>query len=66
MYPSPELGFELIEPELSGVAYWAASGLTAYDATYVAIAEQTGTQLVSDDAEIVRMAPELAAALEGK
>jgi predicted nucleic acid-binding protein len=59
----PELGFELIEPELAGVAHWVANGLTAYDAAYVAVAEQAGAQLVTDDAEIVRTAPELAAAL---
>lgn len=58
-----ELGFELIEPPLSGVAHWAANGLTAYDAVYVAVAEQAGARLVTDDAEIVRTAFELAAAL---
>ena len=62
----PELGFDLTEPELTGVAHWAACGLTAYDAAYVAIAEQTGAQLVTDDDEIVGTAPELAAALGGK
>ncbi|HXR30514.1 MAG TPA: type II toxin-antitoxin system VapC family toxin [Solirubrobacterales bacterium] len=59
----PELGFDLIEPELTGIAHWAARGLTAYDAAYVAIAEQTGAQLVTDHDEIVGTAPELAAAL---
>jgi predicted nucleic acid-binding protein len=59
----PELGFELIEPQLSGIARWATDGLTAYDAAYVAVAEQAGVKLVTDDAEIVRTVPELAAAL---
>jgi predicted nucleic acid-binding protein len=59
----PELGFEQIEPELPGIARWAANGLTAYDAAYVAVAEQAGVQLVTDDAEIVRTAPGLAVAL---
>jgi predicted nucleic acid-binding protein len=59
----PELGFELIDPELAGVARWAANGLTAYDAAYVAVAEQAGARLVTDDAEIVRTAPEVATAL---
>lgn len=59
----PELGFEQIEPELPGIARWAANGLTAYDAAYVAVAEQAGARLVTDDAEIVRTAPELATAL---
>lgn len=61
----PELGFELVEPELSDIARWSASGLTAYDAAYVAAAEHTGVELITDDAEIVRAAPELAVALVG-
>jgi len=59
----PELGFELIEPDLAGIARWAANGLTAYDAAYVAVAEQAGVQLVTADAEIVRTAPEFTLAL---
>jgi len=59
----PQLGFELIEPELAGIARWAAAGLTAYDAAYVAIAEQAGARLVTDDSEIVRLAPRFAVAL---
>lgn len=58
-----ELGFELVEPELDGIARWAARGLTAYDSAYVAAAEQTGAQLITDDDEIARAAPELAIAL---
>jgi predicted nucleic acid-binding protein len=57
------LGFAVVEPELERVARWAAGDLTACDAAYVAIAEQTGAQLVTDDAELVRTAPELTAAL---
>jgi predicted nucleic acid-binding protein len=57
------LGFSVVEPELQRVARWVATGLTAYDAAYVAIAEQTGAELVSDDAELVRLAPKLAVAL---
>lgn len=59
----PELGFEMLEPELSDIARWSASGLTAYDASYVAVAERAGVELITDDAEIVRVAPELAIAL---
>jgi predicted nucleic acid-binding protein len=59
----PNLGFEPLEPELSSVARWAASGLTAYDAAYVAVAEQAGVQVITDDEEIVRSAPEVATAL---
>jgi predicted nucleic acid-binding protein len=56
----PELGFELIDPKLSEVAEWAARGLTAYDAAYVATAEAAGVPLVTDDAEICRVAAEAA------
>lgn len=52
----PELGFEEVEPELEGVAEWAAQGLTAYDAAYVATAEEAGIPLITDDAEICRIA----------
>lgn len=56
----PELGFEILEPELAVVADWAAEGLTAYDAAYVATAEVAGVALITDDAEICRVAPEVA------
>jgi len=62
----PELGFELLEPELSGVARWAADGLTAYDAAYVAVAEDVGVELITDDAEFVEIAPGLATALANR
>lgn len=54
------LGFTVVEPELGRIARWAAGGLTAYDAAYVAIAEQTGAQLVTDDEEVVRLAANVA------
>jgi predicted nucleic acid-binding protein len=59
-----QLGFELLEPELEGVARWAARGLTAYDAAYVALAEANRVQLVTDDDLIVSVARELAVSLE--
>jgi predicted nucleic acid-binding protein len=59
----PELGFEVLEPELPDVARWTACGLTAYDAAYVALAERTGVELITDDAEVVRLAPGQAVAL---
>ena len=58
-----ELGFVVVEPELTRVARWAAQGLTAYDAAYLAVAEQSGAQLITDDGEVVRRAPGLAVAL---
>ena len=57
------LGFELIEPDLAAVARWTARGLTAYDAAYVAVAELTGTKLITDDHQIVATAPETTVAL---
>lgn len=60
-----QLGFELLEPELLNVARWAANGLTAYDAAYVAVAEQAGAQLITDDEQIVATAPKVATPLGG-
>ena len=58
-----ELGFEFVEPELERVAIWTARGLTAYDAAYVAIAEEHALRLVTDDERIVDVAGELATGL---
>jgi predicted nucleic acid-binding protein len=58
-----ELGFEIVEPQLARVAYWAARGLTAYDAAYVALAEARRTPLVTDDDLILAVAGEIATAL---
>ena len=59
----PDLGFELVDPELESVAHWSAAGLTAYDAAYVTVAEGAGVDLVTDDSQIVSVAPEIAVAL---
>lgn len=58
-----ELGLELREPELGRVARWAAKGLTAYDATYVALAEAEALHLITDDDLIIALAPQLAVGL---
>lgn len=55
-----ELGFELVEPEPESIARWAGRGLTAYDAAYVAVAEETGVPVVTDDGQICQIAPDLA------
>jgi predicted nucleic acid-binding protein len=55
-----ELGFEHTEPDLMRVAHWTAQGLTAYDGAYVAVAEATGTRLVTDDDLIVEIAKGIA------
>jgi predicted nucleic acid-binding protein len=60
-----KLDFDVLDPELPRVAKWAANGLTAYDAAYVAVAEHAGVQLITDDDGIVASAPQLATALGG-
>ena len=55
-----DLGLDVREPELHAVAAWVSRGLTAYDAAYVALAEQIGIELVSDDAQILSSAAEVA------
>ncbi len=59
----PDIGFETVEPELEAVAHWSGTGLTAYDAAYVTVAEGAGISLVTDDSKIVRSAPDVALAL---
>ena len=54
-----DLSFEVIEPELQLVASWVARGLTAYDAAYVALAEERDLALVTDDETIIELAPEI-------
>jgi predicted nucleic acid-binding protein len=62
----PALGFLIVEPALQAIARWTAQGLTAYDAAYVAVAEQAGLVLVTDDREIQRRAPEIAVPLDSE
>lgn len=54
-----DLGFDLVEPEPETVARWAGHGLTAYDAAYVAVAEEIGVQLITDDTQICQVAIDL-------
>lgn len=56
-------GLQFREPELEYVAKWTARGLTAYDASYVALAESEGMQLITDDAFICATAPDTAVPL---
>lgn len=55
-----DLLFEVAVPDLASVAKWVARGLTAYDAAYVALAEERGTSLVSDDRTILDVARSVA------
>ena len=57
------LRFDLVDPPLVDVARWAAEGLSAYDAAFVAVAEAMGAELVTADRRIVRLAPHIARSL---
>jgi predicted nucleic acid-binding protein len=61
-------GDQLAGAEVLNVAArrWSARGLTAYDAAYVAAAEDSGVDLITGHAEIIEVAPGLAAALAGQ
>jgi predicted nucleic acid-binding protein len=60
-----DLLFDVVEPELQSIASWVARGLTAYDAAYVALAEERSQPLVTDDQTIVAIAGEIAQPLVG-
>ncbi len=55
--------FEVQEPDLPALAQWVGKGLTAYDASYVAVAEALGIPLVTDDDRMVGIAPGIATPL---
>ena len=60
---SQDLGFAIREPDLVSVAEWVSRGLSSYDASYVALAEMLGRNLVTGDAEIARAAPSIAVSM---
>lgn len=55
-----ELDFDIGDAELGSVASWTAKGLTAYDAAYVALAEERGITLITDDEAILAVAGDIA------
>lgn len=57
------LGLQIVDTDLVVVAGWVARGLSAYDAAYVAVAEQIGVPLVTADARILDVAGPPAVAL---
>jgi predicted nucleic acid-binding protein len=61
-----DLSFEVTEPELQLVASWVARGLTAYDAAYVALAEERDLALVTDDETVIELAPAISRPLIGE
>ncbi len=56
--------FEALDPQLDRVAIWISRGLTAYDANYVALAEQLAFPLVTEDRAILEVARDVAITLE--
>lgn len=56
-------GMVVDEPPLAGVARWAARGLSAYDASYVALAEVNECRLLTADAGILELAADVATPL---
>ncbi|MGI8727032.1 MAG: type II toxin-antitoxin system VapC family toxin [Solirubrobacterales bacterium] len=55
-----DLDFEILTPDPQSLAPWIAVGLTAYDATYVAVAASSGAELITADREILAVAGDLA------
>lgn len=55
-----DAGFLILEPRLDRVASWTARGLTAYDACYVAVAEERGVPLITHDREVLARAADIA------
>lgn len=53
-------GVTVDEAPLAGVARWAARGLTAYDASYVALAEAHECRLLTADGGILELAADIA------
>jgi predicted nucleic acid-binding protein len=54
-----KVSLTLSDPEPFAVAKWAAMGLSAYDSTYVALAETSGMSLITDDDGIIAIAKEV-------
>ena len=57
------LDFQFIEPDPRRVAPWMLAGLTAYDACYVALAEELDSFVVTADTLILRAAGSYARSL---
>jgi predicted nucleic acid-binding protein len=55
-----QMELEVGEPRLGSVAVWVGRGLTAYDAAYLALAEERGIHLITDDRAILETAGDIA------
>lgn len=60
------LRFDIVDPRLDRVASWAALGLTAYDATYVALAEERGVPLITHHRQILDVAKGVAQPVDAR
>jgi predicted nucleic acid-binding protein len=58
-------GFRVQQPPLRRIAYWAGQGLTAYDACYVALAEELRSVVITADDLILAVAGGLATPVVG-
>lgn len=47
------LRFGVQEPSLASIARWCGRGVTAYDACYLALAEERATQVISADKQVL-------------
>jgi predicted nucleic acid-binding protein len=59
------LPWRVSDPPLDLIATWVGRGLTAYDATYVALAESLDGVVVTDDKRLLDIAGDLARPLDG-
>lgn len=53
-------GFRIQQPSVIAIARWTARGLTAYDASYVALAEERRSVVVTADNQMLAVAGALA------
>lgn len=51
---------DVVTPDLGRVAVWTGRGLSAYDASYVALAEERAIPLITDDQRIIAVAAGIA------
>jgi predicted nucleic acid-binding protein len=58
-----DLLFDVADPDLVSLSPWVAGGLTAYDAVYIALAEERGIPLITADRAILDAAGDIARAL---